>query len=93
MSSITESTSSKEAHAAGPVEDSGCRVDAAEQRELRRIAKLLVGSVGLREAVALLRGAMLEEALERGKGSRHAAARLLGVNRRAIQRLVADLGL
>jgi|GEM_PF-6839753 len=63
------------------------------QAEVRRIAKMLVGAVGLREAVLLLRGAMLEEALARGNGSRHAAARLLGVNRKAIQRLIADLGL
>ena len=54
---------------------------------------MLVGAIGLRDAVLLLRGAMLEEALARVNGSRHAAARLLGVDRKAIQRLIADLGL
>ena len=61
--------------------------------ELRQVARVLVGRIGLREAISVLRNAMLEEALARTNGSRHAAARLLSVNRRAIQRHATDLGL
>jgi DNA-binding NtrC family response regulator len=64
--------------------------DDAENLELRKMARLLVGRVGLRDAVSMLRSAMVEEALERANGSRHGAARLLRVNRRAIQRHASE---
>jgi DNA-binding NtrC family response regulator len=50
----------------------------------------LVGRIGIREAQARLRKAMLEQALEGSNGSRRAAARLLGVTRPAIQRMLRD---
>ena len=54
----------------------------------RRLARLLVGRVGLKEAQEQLRGSMNFEALERTGGSRRAAAHLLGVDRRYVQRMV-----
>jgi DNA-binding NtrC family response regulator len=65
------------------------RVDAGAV--YRRLARLLVGRVGLKEAQELLRGSMNTEALERTRGSRRAAATLLGVDRRYVQRLARKL--
>jgi DNA replication protein DnaC len=56
----------------------------------KRVARELVGRLGLKEAVYHLRGTMNSEALERSKGSRRAAANLLGVDRRYVQRLVDE---
>lgn len=65
------------------------RVDA--NAVYRRLARLLVGRVGLKEAQEMLRGCMNSEALERTRGSRRAAATLLGVDRRYVQRLARKL--
>jgi DNA-binding NtrC family response regulator len=58
--------------------------------ELDAELRALVGRLGMREAQARLRRAMLEQALESSNGSRRAAARLLGVTRPAIQRMLRD---
>jgi hypothetical protein len=50
-----------------------------------------VGRLGVREAQDVVRRTMYSEALARTKGSRKAAARLLRVDRRAVQRIAADL--
>jgi DNA replication protein DnaC len=56
----------------------------------KRVARELVGRLGLKEAIYHLRGTMNFEALERSRGSRRAAANLLGVDRRYVQRLADD---
>lgn len=56
----------------------------------KRIARELVGRIGLKEAIYHLRGTMNFEALERSRGSRRAAAGLLGVDRRYVQRLADE---
>lgn len=56
----------------------------------KRVARQLVGALGLKEAIYHLRGAMNEEALDRSRGSRRAAASLLGVDRRYVQRLAEE---
>ncbi len=56
----------------------------------KRFARQIVGRLGLKEAIYHLRGAMSFEALERTRGSRRAAANLLGVDRRYVQRLVEE---
>lgn len=56
----------------------------------KRVARELVGQIGLKEAIYHLRGTMNFEALERSRGSRRAAANLLGVDRRYVQRLADD---
>ena len=57
----------------------------------QRLARLLVGRVGLKQAQEQLRGSMNTEALERTGGSRRAAAALLGVDRRYVQRMAQKL--
>lgn len=53
----------------------------------------LVGRVGMKEALGWLRKTMLQEALLASNGSRRATARILGVTRPAIQRMLReDLG-
>jgi hypothetical protein len=54
---------------------------------LESVARELVGQVGLKQALAQLRACMHLEALSRTRGSRRAAAALLKVDRRYIQRL------
>jgi len=56
----------------------------------KRVARELVGRLGLKEAIYHLRGTMNFEALERSRGSRRAAANLLGVDRRYVQRLADE---
>ena len=56
----------------------------------KRVARELVGRLGLKDAIYHLRGTMNFEALERSRGSRRAAANLLGVDRRYVQRLADD---
>jgi DNA-binding response OmpR family regulator len=58
----------------------------------RRVARQLVGRIGLKEAQECLRGTMHLEALTRTGGSRRAAAHLLRVHRRYVQRLVDEHG-
>lgn len=59
--------------------------------ELRRLARILVGRVSLTSALRYLRAEMSSEALARTKGSRRAAAFMLGVDRRYVQRLAQEL--
>lgn len=59
---------------------------------LARLARAYVGVHGVREAQRMVRHAMFQEALERTQGNRHAAARLLQVDRRAVQLMAALLG-
>jgi DNA replication protein DnaC len=56
----------------------------------KRVARELVGRLGLKDAIYHLRGSMNFEALERSRGSRRAAANLLGVDRRYVQRLADE---
>jgi hypothetical protein len=58
-----------------------------ERPSLESVARELVGRVGLKQAVAQLRACMHVEALARTRGSRRAAAALLKVDRRYVQRL------
>jgi DNA-binding NtrC family response regulator len=58
---------------------------------LARVARVEVGVRDLKEAQRVLRLAMYDEALHRTGGSRRAAAKLLGVDRRAVQKMVSDL--
>jgi DNA-binding NtrC family response regulator len=66
-------------------------VAASGEEALIAAASLEVGRLGVREAQDVVRRTMYLEALARTKGSRKAAARLLGVDRRAVQRIAADL--
>ena len=50
----------------------------------------LVGRVGMKEVLSWLRSTMLREALTASKGSRRATARMLGVTRPAIQRMLRE---
>lgn len=52
----------------------------------------LLGRVGLRDAQSLLRQAMLRNALTASQGSRRGAARILGVTRPAVQRMLREDG-
>jgi DNA-binding NtrC family response regulator len=52
----------------------------------------LVGRVGIKDAQGWVRKTMLEHALDASHGSRRAAARLLGVTRPAIQRMLREQG-
>jgi hypothetical protein len=54
------------------------------------LARELVGRVSLKQATRILRSAMGSEALTRTRGSRRAAAFLLGVDRRYVQRIARD---
>lgn len=58
----------------------------------RRMARLLVGRLGLKAAISTLRGTMNTEALRRTGSSRRAAARVLEVDRRYVQRMVEEYG-
>lgn len=64
--------------------------DGVEQ--CQRLARKLVGRIGLKQAQVALRGMMNAEALARTGGSRRAAASLLGVDRRYVQRMIDELG-
>jgi DNA-binding NtrC family response regulator len=63
-----------------------------DEAQCRRLARMVVGRIGLKEALHCLRSAMLHEALARCGGSRRGAAALLQMNRRCVQRMVDDLG-
>ncbi len=60
--------------------------------QCERMARQLVGRIGLKDAIQHLRGTMNTEALARTGGSRRAAADLLGVHRSYVQRLLAECG-
>jgi len=73
----------------GSVDDEGIH---SEWLELARgalvvAARRSVGSVNVVDAQRLVRCAMFAAALERTSGNRHAAARLLGVDRRYVTRM------
>jgi len=55
-----------------------------------RFAREVVGRIGLKQAQAMLRIAMHGEALRQCEGSRRAAARVLAVDRRYVQRLAKE---
>lgn len=57
---------------------------------IEEVVRLLVGRIGLREAQNLLRRAMLRQAMVASQGSRRAAARVLGVTRPAVQRMLRE---
>lgn len=73
--------------------DSGVvlRVDEAARQALTELSRVLVGQLNLKDAQRALRKSMSQEALARCNGSRRAAAALLGVDRRYVQKL-ADAG-
>jgi len=60
------------------------------ERRLRGVARCLVGEVSLKDAQQRVRVAMLDEALQACCGSRRSAARLLGVTRPAVQRMLRE---
>ena len=59
--------------------------------QLQRVAAANLGRHGLKEAQNVVRTSMIEEALTRTRGNRHAAARLLQVDRRAVQLALKDM--
>jgi hypothetical protein len=61
------------------------------RRALHELSRTLVGQMNLKDAQRALRTSMSQEALVRCDGSRRAAAAMLGVDRRYVQRL-ADEG-
>jgi DNA-binding NtrC family response regulator len=54
-------------------------------------ARVEVGTRDLKQAQRVVRLSMCQEALDRAGGSRRAAARLLGVDRRAVQKIAVEL--
>lgn len=70
-----------------------CLDRAALDHPLERIARSEVGRAGAKEAQQRLREAMFREALQRTRGNRHAAARLLKVDRRIVQLMAAALNI
>lgn len=54
---------------------------------LDELSRALVGQISLKEAQRALRTSMSQEALARCNGSRRAAAVMLGIDRRYVQRL------
>jgi hypothetical protein len=68
-----------------------CLSDGDAERRLKGIARCLVGEMTLKEAQGCVRAVMLERALERADGSRRSAARLLGVTRPAVQKMLREV--
>src|SRR5690606_8743851 len=58
---------------------------------LDRMAAAHLGRYGLKDAQHVVRRSMIAEALGRTNGNRHAAARLLRVDRRAVQLALKEL--
>lgn len=73
--------------------DSGVvsRLSDDARHALHELSRALVGQMNLKDAQRALRTSMSQEALARCNGSRRAAADILGVDRRYVQRL-ADEG-
>lgn len=63
-----------------------------EDTALTRVARAHVGAIGVKQLVTQVRDAMFDEALSRTGGNRHAAARLLGVDRKRVQAMAERLG-
>ncbi len=80
------STSTLDVPPDAPVE---CRT-ASTAREFEAMARMLVGQLSLREAQELVRSVMYAQALFASGGSRRRAAKLLGVDRRCVQRVAAQ---
>jgi len=58
---------------------------------LLEVSRRIVGRVGVKEAQRALRVGMFREALQLESGNRHAAARLLGVDRRYVLKMLKEL--
>jgi len=57
---------------------------------LESVARVLLGRMTMKEALHALRASMLGHALRECGGSRRSAARLLGVSRPAVQRMLRE---
>jgi len=57
---------------------------------VRRLARSIVGRVGVLQAMAMLRGEMVNLGMERENHSRRATAKLLQVDRKVVQRVIAE---
>jgi hypothetical protein len=66
--------------------------DPEVQRQLDAAVAVFLGRVGLVAAQRELRRLMSHAALTRSGGSRRAASQLLGVDRRYVQKLIAEFG-
>lgn len=60
----------------------------SEPPDLAPHLRSAVGRVPIKEVEATVRSTMVEEALGRGKGSRRAAARVLGISRQLLQHIL-----
>jgi DNA-binding NtrC family response regulator len=69
------------------------RISSEALLALQELSQLLVGQMSLQDAQRALRKAMSQEALERCDGSRRAAAALLDIDRRYVQRLANESNL
>lgn len=58
---------------------------------LLAVARRTVGRVGLKEAQKVLRAEMFREALRRVDGNRHAAARVLRIDRRYVLKMLKEI--
>lgn len=65
-------------------------VDETGRLALAELSRLLLGQLDLKDAQRALRKYMSQEALTRCNGSRRAAAALLGIDRRYVQRLANE---
>jgi len=68
------------------------RISDEALQALRHLSRLLVGQMSLKDAQRALRTTMSQEALARC-GSRRAAAVMLGIDRRYVQRLACESAL
>jgi len=75
---------------ATPDEVSRCLNTQRSAHGLELSVRQLVGRVGIKDAQDWVRKIMLRQALEASEGSRRGAARLLGVTRPAIQRMLRE---
>lgn len=62
----------------------------APQQRLREAARANLGLLGVKDAQKVVRAEMFREALTAHGGNRHAAARVLGVDRRYVLKMVRD---
>jgi hypothetical protein len=68
------------------------RISDEALKALQHLSRLLVGQMSLKDAQRALRTSMSQEALVRC-GSRRAAAAMLGIDRRYVQRLACESSL
>ncbi|MGA2270018.1 MAG: helix-turn-helix domain-containing protein [Bryobacteraceae bacterium] len=57
------------------------------------VEHFLSGNILLEEAIEVLERSMIQRALERRRGNRSAASKLLGIHRNTLQRKMAQYGL